>query len=107
MLIGEVIPQVYEYLRSNPAAPERDEFEHILVDEFQDLNRVEQGVVELPSGAANVCIVGDDDQSIYRFKHAHPEGIRDWIVVNAGAEDIELAECRRCPRSQSLKLRTV
>ena len=97
MLIGEVIPQVYEYLRSNPAAPERDEFEHILVDEFQDLNRVEQGVVELPSGAANVCIVGDDDQSIYRFKHAHPEGIRDWIVVNAGAEDIELAECRRCP----------
>lgn len=34
MLIGEVIPQLYEYLRSNPAAPERNEFEHILVDEF-------------------------------------------------------------------------
>lgn len=98
MLIGEVIPQAYEYLRSNPAAPERNEFEYILVDEFQDLNRAEQGVIELLSGAADVCIVGDDDdQSIYRFKHANPEGIRDWIVVNVDADDIELAECRRCP----------
>jgi len=39
MLIGEVIPQLYHYLRSNPAAQERGEFTHILVDEFQDLNR--------------------------------------------------------------------
>jgi DNA helicase II / ATP-dependent DNA helicase PcrA len=61
MLIGEVIPQLYEYLRSNPAAPERNEFEYILVDEFQDLNRAEQGVIQLLSDGASVCIVGDDD----------------------------------------------
>jgi DNA helicase-2/ATP-dependent DNA helicase PcrA len=97
MLIGEVIPQAYQYLRSNPAAPERNEFGHILVDEFQDLNKAEQGVIQLLSSAADVCVVGDDDQCIYRFKHAHPEGIRDWILVNIGADDIELAECRRCP----------
>jgi DNA helicase-2/ATP-dependent DNA helicase PcrA len=97
MLIGEVIPQLYEYLRSNPAAPERSEFEHILVDEFQDLNKAEQGVLYLLSASADVCIVGDDDQSIYSFKHAHPEGIREWIDVHAGADDLELAECRRCP----------
>jgi ATP-dependent DNA helicase UvrD/PcrA len=97
MLIGEVIPQLYEYLRSNPAAPERNEFENILVDEFQDLNRAEQGVIQLLSGGASVCIVGDDDQSIYSFKHAHPEGIRDWITINVDADDIELIECRRCP----------
>jgi DNA helicase-2/ATP-dependent DNA helicase PcrA len=97
MLIGEVIPQLYEYLRSNPAAPERTEFQHILVDEFQDLNRAEQGVIQLLSGQAHVCIVGDDDQSIYSFKHAHPEGIREWNVANATADDLELAECRRCP----------
>jgi DNA helicase-2/ATP-dependent DNA helicase PcrA len=97
MLIGEVIPQLYEYLRANPAAPERNEFEHILVDEFQDLNKAEQGVIELLSDVADVCIVGDDDQCIYRFKHAHPEGIRDWININIGADDLELAECRRCP----------
>jgi DNA helicase-2/ATP-dependent DNA helicase PcrA len=97
MLIGEVIPQLYEYLRVNPAAPERKEFHHILVDEFQDLNKAEQGVIGLLSDAAHVCVVGDDDQCIYRFKHAHPEGIRDWININAGADDLELAECRRCP----------
>ena len=97
MLIGEAIPQLYEYLRSNPTAPERTEFAHILVDEFQDLNRAEQGVIQLLSDQAHVCIVGDDDQSIYSFKHAHPEGIRDWVITNANADDLELAECRRCP----------
>ena len=97
MLIGEVIPQLYQYLHSNPAANERSEYGHILVDEYQDLNRAEQGVVELLSNDADVCIVGDDDQSIYSFKHAHPDGIREWLNVNAGADDLNLAECRRCP----------
>ncbi len=41
MLIGEVIPKFYEYLRSNPAAQERTEYSHILVDEYQDLNKAE------------------------------------------------------------------
>lgn len=97
MLIGEVIPQLHQYLHSNPAAAERSEFSHILVDEYQDLNRAEQGVIELISNAAHVCIVGDDDQSIYSFKHAHPDGIREWLNINAGADDLGLDECRRCP----------
>lgn len=97
MLIGEVIPQLYQYLRNNPAAQERSEFQHILVDEYQDLNRAEQSVIELLSNHAHVCIVGDDDQSIYSFKHAHPDGIREWLVANAGADDLGLDDCRRCP----------
>ena len=97
MLIGEVIPQLYSYLHANPLAQERSEFRHILVDEFQDLNRAEQGVIALLSDAADVCIVGDDDQSIYSFKHAHPEGILPWIATNAGADDLTLDDCRRCP----------
>ncbi|MCP3732286.1 ATP-dependent helicase [Sphingomonas sp. MG17] len=97
MLIGEVIPQLYSYLHANPLAQERSEFRHILVDEFQDLNRAEQGVIALLSDAADVCIVGDDDQSIYSFKHAHPEGIRSWLATNAGADDLTLDDCRRCP----------
>lgn len=97
MLIGEVIPLVYEYLRSNPLAGERTEFGHILVDEYQDLNKAEQGVIQLISEEASVCIVGDDDQSIYSFKHAHPEGIRDWHLTRLEIDDLTLAECRRCP----------
>lgn len=97
MLIGEVIPYLYDYLRSNPGAPERTEFLHILVDEFQDLNKAEQGVIGLLSDNAHVCVVGDDDQSIYSFKHAHTDGIRNWTVDHAGAADLTLDDCRRCP----------
>lgn len=97
MLIGEVIPHFYNYLRSNPAAQERGEFSHILVDEYQDLNKAEQRVVDLLADNAEICVVGDDDQSIYSFKHAHPDGIRDWIDARPGAEDLALEECRRCP----------
>ena len=97
MLIGEVIPLVYRYIRNNPAAPICTEFSHILVDEFQDLNKAEQGVLQLLSANAEICIVGDDDQSIYSFKYAHPDGIRQWLIDNLGAADLELAECRRCP----------
>lgn len=99
MLIGELIPQLHHYLFSNPAAGERNEFSHILVDEFQDLNKAEQGVIDLISENAEICIVGDDDQSIYSFKHAHPEGIRDWISIRPEADDLSLADCRRCPTS--------
>jgi DNA helicase II / ATP-dependent DNA helicase PcrA len=97
MLIGEVIPEIYRYLSTNPGAPERAEFNHILVDEYQDLNKAEQAIIELLSNAADVCIVGDDDQSIYSFKHAHPDGIRDWLVANVGAADLGLVDCQRCP----------
>lgn len=97
MLIGEVVPKLYEYLRSNPAAQERTEYSHILVDEYQDLNKAEQSVIELLSDNADVCIVGDDDQSIYSFKHAHPEGIREWVEIHAPVDDLTLVECRRCP----------
>lgn len=97
MLIGEVIPYLYEYLRSNPGAPERTAFSHILVDEFQDLNKAEQGVIRFLSDNAHVCVVGDDDQSIYSFKHAHPDGIRNWTADHLGADDLTLDDCRRCP----------
>lgn len=73
MLIGEIIPELYRYLRNNPAAPERLLYDHVLVDEYQDLNKAEQAVVDLLSANAALCVVGDDDQSLYSFKHAHPK----------------------------------
>ena len=96
MLIGEAIPLLYGYLNLNPHAPERNEFTHILVDEFQDLNRAEQEVIELLGANGEICVIGDDDQSVYSFKYAHPAGIRDWGPA-CNAEDHQIAECRRCP----------
>ena len=44
-----------------------------------------------------MIILGDDDQSIYAFRHAHPEGIRDWYDIQSDPkEDIILNTCRRC-----------
>lgn len=97
MLIGEIIPQVYQYLRDNPAAPERSSYDHILVDEYQDLNRAEQEVVNLLRGAAHLCIVGDDDQSLYSFKFAYPAGIRTFPDTHQGTTNHEILNCRRCP----------
>lgn len=97
MLIGEVIPQLHEYLKNNPAAPERTEFSNILVDEYQDLNYAEQQVIKLLSDNAKVCVVGDADQSIYGFKHAHPDGISGWLDENVDGVDFSLPVCHRCP----------
>lgn len=97
MLIGEIIPELYRYLRNNPAAPERSLYDHVLVDEYQDLNKAEQAVVDFLTGDAALCIVGDDDQSLYSFKHAHPAGIRTFTHSHLGATDHQLLECHRCP----------
>ena len=97
MLIGEIIPLVYQYLRDNPVAPERQLYDHVLVDEYQDLNRAEQAVIDLLSQSAHICAVGDDDQSLYSFKYAHPAGIRSFPDLHVPTIDHAILECRRCP----------
>ena len=97
MLIGELIPYLVRYLKDNPAAVERSEFKHLLVDEFQDLNKAEQSAIAYLGEAAEICIVGDDDQSIYSFKCAHPDGIREWKDLHPACADLQMADCHRCP----------
>jgi len=97
MLIGEVIPYLVQYLKNDPTAAEHSEFDHVLADEYQDLNKAEQTAIAYLSEKANICIVGDDDQSIYSFKNAHPDGIQEWKTIHAGCADFEMAECQRCP----------
>lgn len=97
MLIGELIPYLVRYLKDNPAAAEHSEYKHVLVDEFQDLNKAEQTVIAYLGKSAEVCIVGDDDQSIYSFKNARPEGIREWKDLHPECGDLEMADCHRCP----------
>jgi superfamily I DNA/RNA helicase len=97
MLIGEVVPIAFQYLTANPLLEERTRFEHVLVDEYQDLNTLEQALVELlvpPTGS--LCVIGDDDQSIYRFRYAHPEGIQVF-VGDPRTEPQSIGDCLRCP----------
>ena len=70
-----------QLLRENPEVCRyyQGKFEYILVDEYQDTNRCQYELVQLLTGAKqNVCVVGDDDQSIYAFRGADIRNILDF-----------------------------
>jgi len=99
MTIGEIIPFALQFMRANPAHPSYHRFEYVLVDEYQDLNKAEQVVIDEIARGSNLVVVGDDNQSIYSFKNAHPEGIREFSETHDPCADILMQECRRCPTS--------
>ncbi|MYD10599.1 MAG: ATP-dependent helicase [Chloroflexi bacterium] len=99
MLIEELVPEALRFLRANPESRERRAFKHVLVDEYQDLNVAEQEFIRLITDCAEITVVGDEDQSIYSFKHAHPEGISQFHVRHPGTIDENLDVCRRCPEN--------
>jgi len=99
MLIAELVPETLRFLRDNPASPHRPSFGHVLVDEYQDLNRAEQVLLDEIASTGTLLVIGDEDQSIYSFKFAHPEGISAFDQDHPGTHDESLDECRRCPRT--------
>ncbi len=98
MHIGELIPKALQYLRQNPASPHRGLFEHVLIDEYQDLNRADQVLLDLLAREGQLVVVGDENQSIYSFRFAYPDGIAKFDQSHPGTQNINLDECRRCPR---------
>jgi superfamily I DNA/RNA helicase len=97
MLIGEVVPEALAYLRHNPSSREFSAFDHVLVDEYQDLNRAEHALLDHLIRDCCYAIFGDEDQSIYSFRWAHPAGIAEFDQTHPGTQDYQLDECRRCP----------
>ncbi|MFC2020270.1 ATP-dependent helicase [Chloroflexota bacterium] len=70
---------------------------YVLIDEYQDLNSCDLAVVKsLSRSGAELYVAGDDDQSIYGFRYANPEGIRRFTNEYNGSADLSLTECRRC-----------
>ena len=98
ILIGELVPETLKYLRDNPNSPHLEAYDHVLVDEYQDLNRAEQELLDHLSNSGNLIIIGDEDQSIYSFKYAHPEGVSSFHQTHSDTHDEGLIDCRRCPR---------
>ncbi|MDR2601717.1 MAG: ATP-dependent helicase [Spirochaetaceae bacterium] len=90
---GDLIKKPVEILRENPGVAEyiRNRFKVILVDEYQDANSAQFILLKELSGEGSyVCVVGDDDQSIYRFRGAELRNILNFQKEFGGADIIKL-----------------
>lgn len=76
MDFDDILRECYLLLFENHTILEqwRELYKYILIDEFQDINRIQMNIIELlASPLNNIFVVGDDDQSIYGFRGARPE----------------------------------
>lgn len=71
----------------------QQKYRYVLVDEYQDTSIAQFNLVRLLAGGSNnVCVVGDDDQSIYKFRGATIENILNFEQVFTGAKTIRLEQ---------------
>ncbi|WP_423460498.1 UvrD-helicase domain-containing protein [Ottowia sp. VDI28] len=96
---GELMLRSYELLRDNDPVREhyRRRFQHILIDEFQDTNRLQYAWIKMiagmpAEGGGAVMAVGDDDQSIYAFRGARVGNMADFVREFQVQHQIKLEE---------------
>ncbi len=78
-------PEVLDYYQHK--------FRYVLVDEYQDTNHLQYLLTSLLAGGyENLCVVGDDDQSIYRFRGANIENILNFEEQYPDARTIRLEQ---------------
>jgi DNA helicase-2/ATP-dependent DNA helicase PcrA len=92
---GDLIKKPVELLRANPdiAARFHERFKVILVDEYQDSNVAQERLLaEIIGPETYLCVVGDDDQSIYRFRGAEVRNILEFPSRFPGSDIIRLEQ---------------
>ena len=98
MLMDELVPEALRLLRSGQIPDALDAFDHVIVDEYQDLNKAEQEIIDLVSKNGSLAIVGDVNQSIYSFRKAHWQGMETFKEKYPSTHDVPLVLCRRNPK---------
>ncbi len=92
---GDLITLTLRLLRERPAVLRtyQERFKYILVDEFQDTNYAQFQLVQLLASAhQNITVVGDDDQSIYKFRGAAISNILTFLDVYPAAAQVVLTQ---------------
>ena len=95
MDFGDLIAKTLKLFRDRPniLSKYQNQFKYVLVDEFQDTNYAQNELVKLLSGKnGNVTVVGDDDQSIYRFRGAAVSNIIQFRQIYKKAKVIVLTK---------------
>lgn len=93
MDFDDLLLLTYQLLKDNADIRQKyaDRFKYVLVDEYQDTNTVQQRIVWLLTKEhQNVCVVGDDAQSIYSFRGANIDNILDFRDMYDGAKLFKL-----------------
>lgn len=92
VLLFEKCPEILQYYQNL--------FKYIMVDEYQDTNKVQYKFVSmLAEKHGNICVVGDDDQSIYKFRGATIENILSFENTFKGANVIRLEQNYRSTKN--------
>lgn len=99
-LRSELVYQLKKNLETRGDFELESPIHHLVVDEYQDLNKCDISIIKrLDDRDCELFIAGDDDQSIYGFRKAHPEGIRRFPKEYNAVTDINLDVCMRCDRN--------
>ncbi len=104
MDFDDIIVNTVKLLKENPDVLEyyQRRFRYVMVDEYQDTNHAQYVLTSLlASGYRNICVVGDDDQSIYKFRGATIENI---LSFENQYEDTEVIRLEQNYRSTSIIL---
>ena len=91
----DLLVKTVQLLQTQPDVREnyQERFRYIMVDEYQDTNTVQFRLVSLLAGKyRNLCVVGDDDQSIYKFRGANIRNILDFEKEYPDAKVIKLEQ---------------
>ncbi len=90
----DLIMLTVKLFEENPALLEKYQtiFDYVLVDEFQDTNYAQYRLLKLLAARDNICVVGDDDQSIYKFRGADVRNILNFEEDFPRAKVIKLEQ---------------
>jgi len=98
----EMINLVVQYLEADPSQDDdartvhahiRDDIRYVVVDEYQDVNALQERLVEgMVQFGANLCVVGDDDQTIYQWRGSQVTNIVTFADRHPGVQQVTLAD---------------